>query len=241
MSQYELVPDATYDNLPQDPHDKFVAIVNVAQANLARLLDQTGSSDFAEEIRSQFISTISGAAEALGVEGLPTLSSDIADFSQFQKFQVYLAGVVMRVRLQSQLVSRPYSVALGRVTKARIQQEIDTLRLAISNSDLPQPKQASLIAKLDELQDELAKTRLGFAKMMAIAASIMTVVGGGTATLANCPKAAETVATIIALIGEDKAREETERLRLMPPPKAIPILANPLATTLDDLDEDVPF
>ena len=144
MSQWELVPYETYDNLPQDPHDKFVAIVSVAQANLVRLLDQPNSNDFAEEIRSQFVSIISSIAEELEVEGLPPLTSDIGDYNQYQRFQVYLTGVVARVRLRSQLVSRSHSVTLGRATKARIQQEIDILRRSIGEADLSDTKKLTL-------------------------------------------------------------------------------------------------
>lgn len=245
MSEYDLIPETIYENLPQDDHEKFVILVREAQANLARLLDDRSSNEFADEIRSQFVSTISGVAEALGVLGLPDISDDITNYKKYQTFQVYLASIVAKVRLQSQLVSRPYSVALGRITRAKIQQEIDQLRHSIGDSVLPETKQKALLDKLAELEIELSQQRLSFARTMAIAASIMTIVGGGTAALANFPKAAETVAGIIRLIGEDKANEEAERLRLMPPPKALPNhtksnIARPSAFD-SDLDDDVPF
>lgn len=245
MSEYDLIPEEAYGDLPQDDHDKFVVLVRIAQTNLARLLDQTNSSDFASEIRSQFISIISGIAEALGIEGLPKIDDNIADYEKYQMFQVYLAGVVAKVRLQSNLVAKPHSVELGRVTRARIQQEIDQLRHSIESSDLPEKKKAALRDKLDELETELTKKRLSFARTMAIAASIMTIVGGGTAALANAPEAKETVMAIIRLIGEDKAKEEEERLRISPPPKALPdhtkSQSRPQPAFDSDLDDDVPF
>jgi hypothetical protein len=245
MSEYDLIPENTYDSLPQDDHEKFVILVREAQANLARLLDQQASNEFADEIRSQFVSTIIGIAETLGVMGLPDISDDISNYKKYQMFQVYLAGVVAKVRLQSQLVSRPFSVQLGRVTRAKIQQEIDQLRHSIGDSVLPETKRKALLDKLDELEIELSLQRVSFARTMAIAASIMTIVGGGTATLANFPKAAETIVGIIRLIGEDKANEEAERLRLMPPPKALPDYTKSKASRPSafdsDLDDDVPF
>lgn len=246
MSEYDLIPDEAYDSLPQDDHEKFVVLVRIAQTNLARLLDQTGSGDFSSEIRSQFISTISGIAEALGIEGLPNVEDrNIGSYDTYTTFQVYLSGVVAKVRLQSQLVARPHSVQLGRITRARIQQEIDQLRRSIEESDIPDKKKAALSDKLDELEAELNKQRLSFARTMAIAASIMTIVGGGTAALANAPAAKETVLSIIRMIGEDKEKEEEERLRLAPPPKALPDLtkqrARPQPAFDTDLDDDVPF
>ncbi len=246
MSEYDLIPEETYTALPEDPHDKFAILVRVAQTNLARLLDQTGSGDFAVEIRSQFISIIAGIAEALGIEGLPRLSGDLADYNKYQTFQVYLAGVVAKMRLQGQLVTKPYSVELGRVTKARIQQQIEQLRQSIDSSTLPDKKKSALIEKLDEFDLELAKARLSFARTMAIAASIMTIVGGGTAALANLPEATTSIVTIIRLIGDDKEKEEQERVRLAPPQKALPDLSMvatkpKFASFDDDLDDDVPF
>ncbi|MEG3087728.1 hypothetical protein [Sphingomonas sp. PB4P5] len=246
MSEYDLIPEEPYDNLPQEPNDQFAVLVRIAQRNLGRLLDNSNSNDFSVEIRSQFISIVSGIADALGIEGLPPIGKDLADYNQYQMFQVYLAGLVAKVRLQGQLVARPLSVELGRVTKAKIQQQIDQLRRSIDDSDLDDTKKAALSDKLDDLQAELDKKRLSFARTMAIAASIMTIVGGGTAALANGPKAAETVMDIIRLVGEDKEKEEQERLRLLPPPKALPdysvaAVEPGRSSFVDDLDDDVPF
>jgi hypothetical protein len=246
MSGYELIPEATYNNLPQDPIDQFVVLVNVAQGNLSRLLDQSSSGELESELRSQFMSTICGIAEALSIDGLPTMGTNLADYNEYHRFQVYLAGVVAKVRLQSNLVARPYSVALGRRTKARLQLEIDQLKHSVSESDLPNDKKAALLRKLGEFEEELAKQRISFARVMGIASSITLLCGGVTTTLADAPKAIETVVTIIQLIGEDKEKEEQERLRLLPPPsKALPNFVQasqaPKTVAFDDMDDDVPF
>lgn len=245
MSEYDLIPEEAYENLPQDDHDKFAVLVRIAQNNLARLLDQTNSGDFSSEIRSQFISIITGIAEALGIEGLPEMDNNLADYDKYQMFQVYLAGVVAKVRLQGNLVAKPHSVELGRVTRAKIQQQIDQLRRSIENANLPDKKRGALRDKLDDLEHELNKKRLSFARTMAIAASIMTIVGAGTTALANAADAKETLIKIIGLIGEDKEREEQERLRLAPPPKALPdhtkARQGPQSRFESDLDDDVPF
>jgi len=247
MSEYDLIPDEVYENLPQDPHDKFAALVRVAQTNLARMLDDSGSGDFCTELRAQFMSTISGIAEALDIEGLPPLDDNLTEYAQYTKFQVYLAGVVARVRLQGHLVARPHSVELERVTRARIHQEIEQLRRSIDESDLPDKKKEALRARLDDLQAEVTKTRVSFARLMAITAAIMVTVGEGTNFLANAPGAAGTIIRIIQWVGEDKEKEEANRLRLMPPPKALPDFtkdktkSKPAPVFDTDLDDDVPF
>jgi hypothetical protein len=246
MSSYELIPEEVYENLPDDPHEKFVMIVKAAQANLARLLDDGNSRDFFDELRAQFISSLTSAADALGIDGLPELPEDMTDYRAYKNFQVRLSGIVAKVRLQQSLVSRPHSVELGRVNKAWIRQEVAQLRVLIKDSDLPPSKRDALLEKLDEFDKELDKQRLGFAKTMAIAASIMTVVGAGTTTLANSPKASEAIVKIIRLIGKDKELEEAERQRLSPPAKELVHQPKPQASGngwgfAQDLDDDIPF
>jgi hypothetical protein len=246
MSDYELIPEEAYENLPQEPIEQFAVLVRVAEANLGRLLDQSNSGDYATELRSQFMSTISGIADALGVEGLPSISNDLASYEKYQKFRVYLAGIVARLRLQSNLVAKPFSVQLGQVTRARIQRDINQLRVSIEDSDLPSAKKDALRNKLAELETELSKQRLSFARTMQITASIATILGSGATALANAPKAKETIVHIIQLIGEDKVKEEEERLRLMPPPKAIPHFTSSDTEQKSppsgfDLDDEIPF
>lgn len=248
MSRYELIPDSAYQNLPQDTNDQFVVLVGVAQANLARLLDQSSGNDLDLELRSQFMSTICGIAEALHIEGLPPLGSNLGDYEQYHKFQVFLAGIVAKVRLQSNLVARPYSVALGHKTKARIRFEIKKLRDMVSVADIPSKKRDSLLGKLDEFEEELDKQRLSFAKTMAISAHVVAALGGLSATFADGPKAIDNMVKVIGLIGDDKELEEENRLRLLPaPPKALPNHTGGKAPTakpsvdFDDDDDDVPF
>jgi hypothetical protein len=90
VSEYDLIPESIYENLPQDDHEKFVVLVREAQSNLARLLDDRNSNEFADEIRSQFVSTVAGIAEALGVLGLPDISDDITNYKNIRHFRSIL-------------------------------------------------------------------------------------------------------------------------------------------------------
>lgn len=116
----------------------------------------------------------------------------------------------------------------------------------MEDSDLPDKKKSALRDKLDELEEELAKQRLSFARTMAIAASIMTCLGGGAAFVAKLPEAGQSIIKIIQWVGEDKEKEESERLRLMPPPKALPDLSARKQVAgagfgFDEFDDNVPF
>lgn len=243
MSSYDLIPEEVYANLPEEAADKFVILVRTAQANLQRMLDDTNSGDFAGELRSQFMAIIQGTASALGIKGLENEIPSM-DYNSYNRFQVMVTGIVARVRLLENSLSMPDSVELGRVTKAKIQQEVDQLRIYIAALDITDAKKQAMNDKLDDLLHELSKRRLSFARVMAVAASIMGVVGGSAGAIAAAPKIPSGVSYIIALVGQDKEIEDQERARLSPPPLRIeqkastPVQGGGFA---DDLDDDVPF
>lgn len=138
----------------------------------------------------------------------------------------------------------PDSVELGRVTKAKIQQEVDQLRTYIAALDVPDAKKQVMNDKLDDLLYELSKRRLSFARVMAVAASIMGVVGGSAGAIAAAPKIPSGISFIISLIGQDKEIEDQERARLSPPHLRIEHRAStPVVRSgfSDDFEDDLPF
>jgi hypothetical protein len=241
MSSYDLIPDEVYDNLPNEDADKFVLLARTAQSNLQRLMDDSNSNEFSAELRTQFMATVQGVAEALSVDGLAHLQPS-ADWSHYTQFQVVLAGILAKTRLRGNLINRPNSVELGKVTREKIRQEVEQLRVYIGETDLTPAKREALNDKLDELLAELEHRRLSFAKTMAIAASIMGTFGATAGMIAAAPKIPAGISFIIALVGADKEREDAEVARLAPPPLAIaPPSQAGRASFADDLDDDVPF
>ncbi len=243
MSSYDLIPEEVYENLPEEAADKFVVLVRTAQANLQRLMDDSNSGDFSGELRSQFMAIIQGSAGALGIEGLEKETPSM-DYSDYNRFQIIVTGIVAKVRLLGNTLSLPESVELGRVTKAKIHQEVDQLRTYIAALDVTDAQKRAMNERLDDLLHELSKRRLSFARVMAVAASIMGVVGGSATAIAAAPKIPTGISFIISLIGQDKETEEKEKARLSPPQLKIEQKAAAPVNTgslVDDLDEDVPF
>lgn len=244
--EYQLIPDDAYQFLPSEPEEKLAYLARVAQANLNKFLAEDTSGDFSTEVRQQFVETMRAVAEALYIDGLPT-ARDTADLTAYEEYRLTsmrLSALITKVRLQSDLVPRPFSVKLGRVTKARIRQEAEHLKLYIEESDLPGQKRKKLLDHVRTLFAELDRERLSFGQITAITAAIATTFGGGTAAIAKAPEAYRAITIILGAIGEDKDKEEAERERLSPLPKALPPpVVAPRAPKgfADDLDDDVPF
>lgn len=221
MSEYDLIPIEAYEDLPPDPKDQFTKLVGVARANLTRLMDSSDSGEFAVELRSQFTFLISSIADALGVDGLPPVDPVKLDYEAYNTFQIYLSGVVARMHLGGKMLARPQSVQLGVRNKARIQQQLNTLRRYIEESHLPDEKKKALREKVEKLQKELDKERVGFGRVMEVMAAVGPYILGAPGFVAAFPDAQEVVMSVISLIGQDKEAEEAERLRLAPPPRQL--------------------
>ena len=245
---YELIPDSIYDDLPDDPHDKFVVLAKTAHANVSRLVNDDSSGHFVEEVRLQFVETVRAIAEALGIPGLPAPSemSNLNSYEEYRLFSTRLAGLLAKSRLQSSNVARPYSVQLGKVNKAKIRQEAEQLRIFIENSDLEVKRKEAVLSHLDRLLKELEKKRLSFAKVATIAAAIATTINQSASAVTTFPEVREVIGTILSKIGEDKEKEDAERERLAPPPAKLPPpesetkWASAKTNSYDDVD-DIPF
>lgn len=260
--QNELLPEEAYLDLPPENDRKFVQLMSLAQANLAGFLSGTGSSEYdseyAWELRTQFMEIGRALADEFGLPGLPDPDEEYnnAD-ARYSDFLRKLSGIFARVRARHGTpTAQPDSVKLGHKTKAWLRQEIEQLRVYINDSEIPASKKSALIDKLEDMLAELDKQRLSFARTMAIAASIAGILGGGTTTIVQAPKVYEMINHLIARIGEDKAREDAELLRIegpakaLPPPtqQRLPLGAPPAAggyaakpSRPEDFDDDVPF
>lgn len=242
MSLYELIPDEAYDNAPDEDADQFVYLARIAQTNLQRMLDDSQSRDFESELRSHFMATVSSQAEALGIGELPVVQPPTSE-GEYTRYQIVLSGLLAKARLRGRIIGKPHSVQLGKITREKIRQEIEQLKVYVAEADLTDAKRSALTDKLDDLLTELQHTRMSFARTMAIAASIMGVVGGSAGAIAAAPKIPAGVSYIISLIGLDKEREDAEIARLAAPIKAITSYVEPARAGgfSDDLDDDVPF
>ena len=242
MLEYDLISEEDFDNLPDDPLDKFVALDAICRRSLSRLISNESQVSFDNFARLQYMSIISAAASELGVEGVPFPHNLTNPVDGFEKFLLDVGAANMRIRLQNR-TSKLYSVELTNRTKARIEQEINKLREFIINSDIPERKRKSLLKKLDELSEYISdRKRINFNQTMAILTYVAANITLATSFLADAPGALATLTTITSLIGVDKEEEEanTKRLTTQQPLKALP--APPKEKCTDQsLDGEIPF
>jgi hypothetical protein len=240
---YELISDADYITLPEEPELRFAAFESTCRASMTRLITQDTTPVSDRFVRMQYMTTVAGAAEALGIEGVayPDRLDDPAD--GLDDFMLSVSRAIAKIKLKG-AVQGPHSVRLGAKTRGLIEQQIQKLRNIISEADLSHSRRDALLRRLDELSVELGQTRVSFAKVMSVLVHVGAAVASGTTFLAEAPHA---IATITSLLGHDKAAEDAEARRLgsPPKPKALPnprkekeatIMAEALA-----FDDDIPF
>jgi hypothetical protein len=250
---YELISAADYENLPIDPDACFVALDDICQRNMNRMIDQDTSHEFDTAIRMQYMTTMAAYAKECGIDEVISAYSEPYDFQGFTKFSLAVKGTVARIRFRNRTVNRTSSVLLLQNTKTKIEHYILRLNEAIDNSDLPAHRKESLSQKLEELRSELNQPRLGFAKTFTVLSLILAGLGSATTVSADGPAA---VTHIMRLIGVDRQTEEEAAQRLSPPPKALPAPTHPHPTKpqhahqanrrptpprVGDLDGEIPF
>jgi hypothetical protein len=246
---YDLVTAADYENLPIDPEECFLALEDICQRSMNRMIDENSSNDFDSAVRMQYVTTVTAYAQECGIDEVVAAQPSQYDYNEFAKFSLAVKGAVARIRFRNRAVLRSTSVLLLQNTKTKIDHYITRLREAIENSDLPSERKASLCKKLEELRSELSQPRLGFSKTFTVLSLILAGLASTTTISADGPSA---VTHIMRLIGVDRETEEAAAQRLMPPPKALPapivdakppIKPNASWSTrpTDDLDDEIPF
>jgi hypothetical protein len=177
------------------------------------------------------MNTVSSAAEELGVKGI-----DISAVSEnFENFMMSVTRVTTRLRLKASSSFHALSVAIPRVSKAKIINQIEKLRKLIGESDLTEKEKNRANRELDGLIQTVAANRVDLGRVMATVAFLSVAIGGTTSFLADAPEA---LITISAVIGEAKLAEEEElrQIQAEEKPLAIPDMRNEEVN-----DDEIPF
>jgi hypothetical protein len=84
---FELVSEAEYASLPEEPEDKFVALESICRRNMYKILDDNTNGNLFNLVRLQYMVTISVAAEEIGIEGFafPAYKDEL-DYAEFYGF-----------------------------------------------------------------------------------------------------------------------------------------------------------
>lgn len=252
---FELISEEEYDNLPDDDEDCFVAFEAICRRNMNRMISEDTTREFDKNVRQQYMAAVSAVGRECSVPNTQTNEhSDDSFDDEFRRFSLAVHGEVARIRIRGRGFRHPYSVRLLPNTKAKIENYISRIRDTIEKSDLSDDRRRALYSKLDNFQAELDSPRLSFGKTMAVLSVVLAGLAASTTIAAEGPAA---VNNIMKLIAADKETEDAARLRLAPPPKALPAPPQPQkpqrpavrrttgpswdAPKGGDLDDEIPF
>lgn len=241
--QYELVTEEDYENFPDDPVDKFLALEAICRRNLGKALADEADNEFNAAVRSEYMVIVASAAEALGINGVDYPSTTLTN-GVFNGFRTQVAGLITKLRL-TKPGGKKGTVQIAAKTRVELDAQIRRLRQIIETGDMPDAKRKALLRRLDELSEEIAKSRLNMGRTMAILAFVSMGVASGTSFLADAPDA---LTTITSLIGFDQEAENAELKRVggppsqkaLPPPDRNARIGAP-AFEPGGMDDDIPF
>jgi hypothetical protein len=227
------VTDEEMDDLPEGV-EGFLAFESLVRNRLFDMgkSEQDGLPSLDQ--RYSYFSHVSEAADHFDIPEVRELRiapGNSWGYDESKKTAQQIDTEVMKLRFKNRRRRQGSYIELSDGRTQTIQHHIAQLRVRIADSDLDPKKQAALNKKLDELLAELNGTKkVDLAKVMVILGSIATFTA---AMQQNVIKFPETMATIAALL--DQQKDETEALRLASAPK---LLIEDKSTSSDD---DIPF
>ncbi|TKD21343.1 hypothetical protein FBT96_09620 [Rhodobacter capsulatus] len=217
-----------YGTFPTEPTLRWLKLHDLVEKRLSSNQDYMNGVSLSD--MRDYCATLSAAAEELGVGKLEPLSQSNPQ-EDYERFRSDVIALATRLNLRASGADISRSVALSRSAKTKIYLQIEKLRKLIEEANLPPEQTEKLNHKLDELRSLVQANRTEFGSVMKILAIIGASLVGTTSFLADAPAA---MATITALIGEEKEAEEEEMLQLAAEQK-------PLQLPKPEADDDIPF
>ena len=97
---YELISAADYETLPIDPDACFVALDDICQSNMNRMIGEDSSNQFDTSIRMQYMATMAAYAKECGIDEVVSAYSEPYDLRAFTAFSLAIKGAVARIRFR---------------------------------------------------------------------------------------------------------------------------------------------
>lgn len=255
MSILNLVSQDQLDDLDDDPQVAFMQICNHAQRSFA---DQTRDFDLddqnqwhaREDLRRSFMNTIVASAKRFAIE--PFASTQVPRASEWKsgdylQFQEDLDHYITQIVIENSYRSRRDSVAILPKTKDTILGYISALRDCVKNSTLTEAKRSALLARIDELESELSKSRTNMFAVARVVFEILSIPGNMWSSYDITHRLTSQLAQSVA---EAKVSEQAVKplapiapIKELSPPR--PLESNGprsgRGSKLDTVDDDIPF
>lgn len=218
MAEFELIPGNAIENLPEDPAQAFLQLLETLNSNFDKIYRETDPD--AEDLRLEYVNIIREVCAELGIDFEP--AQNAYSKAYFPIFLGHIRALKTRLRIRLRKNLNPSEVRLDTGAKQKIRSKIEEVRELIGESYFDEAKKDRLFKFLKDLDRELDKDRANIRKILTSVAMVTGILGGGTATIANGPRIAQLMSDILTSVGEEAHEEDIQPARLAPPPKLLP-------------------
>lgn len=213
-----LIPNEALEVHFDEPEERFLYLAQIARENLQAAVDGGAINSYANlDWKAQYVHELSEIGDVLGIKDIPKFSaSSNINSDVVASFDVSLARILTRIRINRVQPAKHESVMLSMVTKATIKSELERLRSLVNDSNLSDALKASLHKKIDSVDKELVKQRSALHPLWILSGALMAMNGASevTGTLADIRPAVELVTSISNSFHADKKSEIAEEHRL---------------------------
>lgn len=259
MNIFDFLTQDEINDLPDDSQSAFTEFVRLAQFRLHETTSQLNGNNEddwhkIEESRHGFMNVVIAAAKRFEIE--PFASLDVSKVDKFNnaiysQFKADLDHYIAQLVLYSTMRSRRNSVPIPEKSKDRIRSHLHALKECVEKANITDAKRAKLLARLNDFEKELEKTRLSLLAVTVLACEILALPGGvwSSAEVAN-----KLITNVLEVVGEAKAADDeskilppVDKLILLPPrkfdlkPQTPEVSQWKKTGTGSDFDDDIPF
>jgi hypothetical protein len=249
MNLFDFFKPEDFEALPEDPQQRFIELVRIADKKLSIVTTQNASEPYmVANANYGYQNIIIAAAKQLHIEGIsdfyiPTAENYNDD--SYRQFRADLNFYLTQMMLGGVEVDRANSVPLREETKQSIRTYIAHLRIAIDATEMAQEKRDRLHKKLDLLENELNRRRVRYT---VIAGTLLTILGAPGALMGTYDAVVRVTNKIMHELALAKAADDEQRsvsavkqVQLSPPKRPDAARVEPPQFDGQELEDEIPF
>jgi hypothetical protein len=231
-----------YDDLPDDPELAFLSLESYFRARCDLLLEKANQNDRTDVIYVDYIAQVLAAITALGLAGefkseVPSIED--VDFNTYLNFNKDVMHYRTILRIRNSQRAAGYSVKFDDTAKRKIHHHLDQVLDIINKLEVEGTKKERLIARLNDLQNEVDQPRTRFDRLAAFTIEVSSVVGEAVEK--------SKLLDILDAVGRVFWGAQSEKQKQLPVPKP-PMPLEPPKPKIEppkpsgsDMDDDIPF
>jgi hypothetical protein len=225
-----------YSDLPDDPEEAFLVLEAHFRDECDHALQTLDRDDRTDVVHVDYMAKVLGAINALGLESnfkseVPSI--DDVNYSTYLNFNKDVTHYRTVLQIRRSQREQGYSVQFDETAKSKIHHHLDQVLDIFDKLEVEDAKREKLIARLNDLQNEVNLKRTRFDRLAALSIEVASVAGEVTEK--------SRVLDLLGAVQRVFWGAQTEKQKRLPSPKSQKRIEPPKIEKKSSMDDDIPF